>query len=322
MDRDFERHLKEILTSTSSYTDRIGQYILDSGGKRLRPKIVVYVGQAAGLSPDVYMPFAYTVELMHTASLLHDAIARQQNLLVWGDFDVDGQTSTALLVTALRTLAGDARVHFHVPNRFEESHGIRVPKLKEKLAEFPADLLVTCDTGIAEAAGVGYARDCGLTVVITDHHDLSAEFHGLTPGVDPLWGRSPVEVGVESVLRADAIVNPKFLPDSDPLRTLRRGLTLPLDLWRHVDEEIDQRVQMLISKGDLAKEEGQKLREKLLSPMFTAPDVHIGTDIEQLLSKHGVPTRAELERLHAQIDALSNQLESLTRPSNGESQPQ
>ena len=86
--------------------------------------------------------------------------------------------------------------------------------------------------------------------------------------------------------------------------------------------EIDQRVQMLISKGDLAKEEGQKLREKLLSPMFTAPDVHIGTDIEQLLSKHGVPTRAELERLHAQIDALSNQLESLTRPSNGESQPQ
>ena len=116
-----------------------------------------------------------------------------------------------------------------------------------------------------------------------------------------------------------------FLPKAvltNLLSTLRRGLTLPLDLWRHVDEEIDQRVQMLISKGDLAKEEGQKLREKLLSPMFTAPDVHIGTDIEQLLSKHGVPTRAELERLHAQIDALSNQLESLTRPSNGESQPQ
>ena len=74
MDREFERHLKEILTSSSSYTDRIGQYILDSGGKRLRPKIVSFVGQAAGLSPDVYMPFAYTVELMHTASLLHDDV--------------------------------------------------------------------------------------------------------------------------------------------------------------------------------------------------------------------------------------------------------
>jgi polyhydroxyalkanoate synthesis repressor PhaR len=108
----------------------------------------------------------------------------------------------------------------------------------------------------------------------------------------------------------------------DTLSTLRRGLTLPLDLWRHVDEEIDRRVQMLISKGELAKEEGQKLREKLLSPMFSAPEAHVGADIEQLLSKHGVPTRAELERLHTQIDALSSQLENLTRPSNGENQSQ
>ena len=108
----------------------------------------------------------------------------------------------------------------------------------------------------------------------------------------------------------------------DTLGTLRRGLSLPLDLWRHVDEEIDRRVQTLISKGELAKEEGQKLREKLLSPMFSAPDVHVGADIEQLLSKHGVPTRAELERLHAQIDALSSQLENLTHLSNGENPPQ
>jgi octaprenyl-diphosphate synthase len=74
MDREFERHLKGILDSTSSYTGRIGRYILDSGGKRLRPRIVALVGQAAGLSSDVYMPFAYTVELMHTASLLHDDV--------------------------------------------------------------------------------------------------------------------------------------------------------------------------------------------------------------------------------------------------------
>ncbi len=108
----------------------------------------------------------------------------------------------------------------------------------------------------------------------------------------------------------------------DTLSTLRRGLTLPLDLWRHVDEEIDRRVQMLISKGDLAKEEGQKLREKLLSPMFAAPETHIGADLEQLLSDHGVPTRREIERLHAQIDALSTKLESLTRQENGEDRSQ
>ncbi|MFO7631554.1 MAG: DHHA1 domain-containing protein [Caldilinea sp.] len=174
------------------------------------------------LDPDAYTPAAPSALLGvdEAAALLHDAIIHEQNILVWGDFDVDGQTSTALLVTALRTLAGDERVRFHVPNRFEESHGIRLPKLKQKLAEHPVDVLLTCDTGIAEALAIGYASDQGITVIVTDHHDLSAEFHGLTPGVDPLWGLNPVEVGIESVRRANAIVNPKFLPDGDPLRTL------------------------------------------------------------------------------------------------------
>lgn len=59
----------------------------------------------------------------------------------------------------------------------------------------------------------------------------------------------------------------------DTLSTLRRGLTLPLDLWRHVDEEIDRRVQTLISKGDLAKEEGQQVpREVALTDVLHAGD--------------------------------------------------
>ncbi len=74
MESDFERHLKELLDSSSSYTSQIGQYILDSGGKRLRPRIVGLVASAIGLPPSTFMPFAYTVELMHTASLLHDDV--------------------------------------------------------------------------------------------------------------------------------------------------------------------------------------------------------------------------------------------------------
>lgn len=174
------------------------------------------------LDPDQYTPAPPSALLGvdEAATLLHDAVARRQHILVWGDFDVDGQTSTALLVTALRSLVGDEQVHFHVPNRFEESHGIRLPKLQQKLADYPAEVLLTCDTGIAEASAIGYARDQGLTVIVTDHHDPSAEFSALRPGVDPLWGLSPVEVGIESVRRANAIVNPKFQPEGDPLRTL------------------------------------------------------------------------------------------------------
>jgi single-stranded-DNA-specific exonuclease len=178
----------------------------------------------AFLDPNAYTPAppSALIGLDHAAQVLHDAIIRKQTILIWGDFDVDGQTSTALLVTALRQVAGDERVHFHVPNRFEESHGIRLPMLERKLAEItpPVDLLLTCDTGIAEAPAVGLAKDRGLTVVITDHHDLTSEFKALTPGVDPVWGVSAAEAGRESVRRADAIINPKFQPVGDALRTL------------------------------------------------------------------------------------------------------
>uniref|UniRef100_A0A7C1FIE6 Single-stranded-DNA-specific exonuclease RecJ n=1 Tax=Caldilinea aerophila TaxID=133453 RepID=A0A7C1FIE6_9CHLR len=174
------------------------------------------------LDPKQYKPAPPSAlcGVEEAATLLYEAIRSQRNILVWGDFDVDGQTSTALLVTALRMLGDDDQVRFHVPNRFEEGHGIRLTKLQEKLSEYPADVLLTCDTGIAEGAAIGYARDCGMTVIVTDHHDLSAEFHGLQPGVDPLWGLSADAAGIESVRRANAIVNPKFLPEGDPLRTL------------------------------------------------------------------------------------------------------
>ena len=110
----------------------------------------------------------------------------------------------------------------------------------------------------------------------------------------------------------------------DTLGTLRRGLTLPLDLWRHVDDEIDRRVQHLISKGELAREEGARLREKLLSPVFSAPEAVAPdqAELEQLLTDHCVPTRAELERLNAQIEALSAKLETLVgQPNAREPQP-
>jgi single-stranded-DNA-specific exonuclease len=176
------------------------------------------------LNPDLYQPAspAALTGVEQAATLLHDAIRRGQNLLVWGDFDVDGQTSTALLVNALNDLAGEERVRFHVPNRFAESHGIRLEFLQRKLAasDIPIHLLISCDTGITEAESITWAKEQGLTVVITDHHDLPAELKMLSPGNDRLWGLAAAEVDGPSVRRADVLVNPKFQPPGDPLRTL------------------------------------------------------------------------------------------------------
>ncbi len=176
------------------------------------------------LDPTTYTPSppSALVGLDRAAHLLHDAIEQNQRILVWGDFDVDGQTSTSLLVAALRELAGSERIDFHVPNRFTESHGIRPAKLTEILSDpiRKPDLILTCDTGISDGPGVGLAKDAGVAVVVTDHHDLTAEFADYTLGTEPACGFSAEAVGRESVRRADALVNPKFLAPGDPLRTL------------------------------------------------------------------------------------------------------
>jgi polyhydroxyalkanoate synthesis repressor PhaR len=98
----------------------------------------------------------------------------------------------------------------------------------------------------------------------------------------------------------------------DTLNSLRRGLSVPLDLVKQVDSEIERRMQLLISKGELAKEEGTRLREKLLSfSSQQAEPAATDEDLEQLLSQHGIPTRDEIELLNQQIQALTVQLDNL-----------
>ncbi len=74
MNGSFENSLREIFQSSTKYTMQIGEYILGSGGKRLRPKLVMLIGRSIGLPDERILPVAYTVELMHTASLLHDDV--------------------------------------------------------------------------------------------------------------------------------------------------------------------------------------------------------------------------------------------------------
>ncbi|MFW5713490.1 MAG: single-stranded-DNA-specific exonuclease RecJ [Brevefilum sp.] len=126
--------------------------------------------------------------------LLQEALVEDQLILVWGDFDVDGQTATALLVECLRELGG--RVNYHIPVRGEESHGI-TKEVLDAFLEKGFDLLLTCDTGISEQENVLRVRQAGKPVIVTDHHALS-----------------------ESLPPANAVVNPQRLQPGHPLRTL------------------------------------------------------------------------------------------------------
>lgn len=179
---------------------------------------------SAFLDPTQYRPAPpdALMGVAEAATILHQALLSGQNILVWGDFDVDGQTSTSLLVSGLRMLGEPDRIRFHVPNRFTESHGIKPEFLQKWLEDstWKPQVLLTCDTGIAEGQAVTLAKDQDLVVIITDHHDLTPEFDGLAREPGLLWGVNPLALTEPSVRVADAIINPKFQPDSDPLRTL------------------------------------------------------------------------------------------------------
>lgn len=100
--------------------------------------------------------------------LLYQALLNQTNIVVVGDFDADGATSTALMIEAL-SLMGSTNHSFLVPNRFEYGYGL-TPEIVDIAAEQGAQLLVTVDNGISCVAGVKRAKALGLQVIITDHH--------------------------------------------------------------------------------------------------------------------------------------------------------
>lgn len=101
-------------------------------------------------------------------ALLFQAIQEQKRIIVVGDFDADGATSSALSVLALRML-GSANVDYLVPNRFEDGYGLS-PEVVDQALELGAEMIMTVDNGVSSIEGVRYAKENGITVLVTDHH--------------------------------------------------------------------------------------------------------------------------------------------------------
>ncbi|EHH3079706.1 single-stranded-DNA-specific exonuclease RecJ [Vibrio vulnificus] len=100
--------------------------------------------------------------------LLFAAIREQKRIIVVGDFDADGATSSALSVLALRML-GSNNVDYLVPNRFEDGYGLS-PEVVEQAIALGAEVIMTVDNGVSSIEGVRYAKEHGLKVLVTDHH--------------------------------------------------------------------------------------------------------------------------------------------------------
>ncbi len=133
----------------------------------------VYASRGAGaeeldLGLARLLPPAQLHNADRAATLLADAIAADLKLLIVGDFDADGATSTALALTVLRQF-GAQHVDYLVPNRFDYGYGL-TPEIVELAATRQPDLIITVDNGISSIDGVAAARERGITTLITDHH--------------------------------------------------------------------------------------------------------------------------------------------------------
>ncbi|RWR01721.1 ssDNA exonuclease RecJ [[Pantoea] beijingensis] len=141
------------------------------------------------------LPYHSLSGIQQAVDILYQALVDERCIMIVGDFDADGATSTALSVLALRRMGGK-NVQYLVPNRFEDGYGLS-PEVVEQAVARGAELIVTVDNGISSLSGVDRAHEKGIPVVITDHH---------LPG--------------ERLPAAEAIVNPNLNDCAFPSRSL------------------------------------------------------------------------------------------------------
>ena len=210
--------------------------------------------------------------------ILVQKISEQKKIRVIGDYDIDGVMSTYILYKGITRCGGS--VDFQIPDRMKDGYGIN-DHLIEQADEAGIDTIITCDNGIAAIGEIAHAKSLGMTVLVTDHHEIPyTEERG-----ERYYKRS----------EADAIVNPKQMECTYPYKNLCGAAVA----WKVI--------QILYEKCDIAVEESYDFLENVA--FATVGDVMDLTDENRILVREG------LKRIHTTMNPgmraliLQNKLE-------------
>ena len=210
--------------------------------------------------------------------ILVQKISEQKKIRVIGDYDIDGVMSTYILYKGITRCGGS--VDFQIPDRMKDGYGIN-DHLIEQADESGIDTIITCDNGIAAIGEIAHAKSLGMTVLVTDHHEIPyTEERG-----ERHYKRS----------EADAIVNPKQMECTYPYKNLCGAAVA----WKVI--------QILYEKCDIAVEESYDFLENVA--FATVGDVMDLTDENRILVREG------LKRIHTTMNPgmraliLQNKLE-------------
>ncbi|MBI3309408.1 MAG: DHH family phosphoesterase, partial [Candidatus Melainabacteria bacterium] len=149
------------------------------------------------LNPDKYIESSpYEIpDLNRAKERIISAIKNKEKITIFGDYDVDGVTSTACLLYTLKEFT--EKVDFYIPSRLKEGYGLNKEAVEKIRKKHKAKLLITCDCGVTNHKEIEHANSLGMDVIVTDHHALP----------DPLPN-------------AYAVLNPKLLPEDHKLHNL------------------------------------------------------------------------------------------------------
>lgn len=136
------------------------------------------------LNPDIESMYSPELmkDLVKTCDILVQKIGDKKKIRIIGDYDVDGIISTYVLYSALKELMAD--VDYQIPDRIKDGYGINIDIIEKAYAD-GIDTIITCDNGISAAEQILHAKELGMTVLITDHHDIPSELPEADTVVNP-----------------------------------------------------------------------------------------------------------------------------------------
>lgn len=207
-------------------------------------------------------------------ALLIKKLREEKRIRVIGDYDIDGVCASYLLLTGLRRAgrelgktagpAGSSRIDYEIPDRVRDGYGINEAIIRQAAAD-GVDTLVTCDNGIAAAKEISLAKELGMTVVVTDHHEV------------------PVEEERQVLPPADVVVDPKQEGETYPFREIC-GAVVAYKL-----------VEKLYEASGVPREEWRALLE--FAAIATVGDVMRLQDENRILVKYGLKQMARTRNL-------------------------
>jgi single-stranded-DNA-specific exonuclease len=184
-----EEKIAETLAQGIRVSPLTAQILINRGISTVEQANVFLNPRLANLRDPLEIP-----NIVDAAKRVLQAKVNNESVLIYGDYDVDGVTGTCILIHTLRLLGINAS--YYIPHRYGEGYSLSLDSVK-KIANSGVKLIITVDCGIASVAEIKAAKEMGVDVIVTDHHNL--------PKVLPA---------------ADAIVNPKMIPKDHPSKDL------------------------------------------------------------------------------------------------------